>query len=421
MLEKKVNAVVIGGGSAGMAAALSIAEKGYQVAIIEREDTLGGILLQCIHNGFGLQEFKQELTGPEYAQRFEDFVHKNRKINIFLETTAVDITQNDNGTRVVNTYSKKHGVILFSADAVVLAMGCRERNRGNIAIAGTRPAGIFTAGLAQRLLNIDGFIPGKKVVIIGSGDIGLIMARRLTWVGTEVLGVVEIQPFPSGLTRNIVQCLNDFSIPLYLNHVVSRIYGKERVTKVRITPITQDGKIDEKKSFQIACDTILLSVGLIPDMELAKNAGVRINHDTNGPYVNADLMTSQEGIFACGNALHVHDIVDYVTEEARRCGSYVHDYIQGGRVKKQGNVIPGANIKYILPNHYVTHRNNRLYCRPMIVKNNAELFIKINKKFVLQKKLRHIQPSEMISIDLEKDVFKNIQKDQNHTLEVSIR
>ena len=267
-----------------MAAAVKLDEAGIKTAVIEREEYLGGILLQCIHNGFGLHEFNEELTGPEYAERFSSRIESSN-VDVFCDSTAMSL-ENYNGNHLLDVYSAIYGVMRLETQAVILAMGCRERNRGNIGIPGTRPAGVFTAGLAQRLMNIDGYIPGKNVVIVGSGDIGLIMARRMTWAGVKVHGVVEIMPYPSGITRNIVQCLHDFNIPLYLSHIVSEIKGKDRVASVRITPLV-DGQADDSKSFEINCDTILLSVGLIPDNELSCKAGVEISKDTNGAFVDS--------------------------------------------------------------------------------------------------------------------------------------
>ena len=274
------DAVVIGGGAAGMAAALELDSRGNSVLILDREESLGGILMQCIHNGFGLIEFDEELTGPEFAQRFEEKL-QTRNIQVLLKTMVLDIRE-ENDHKVIYAVSPKQGMMRIEARAIVLAMGCRERNRGNIRIPGTRPAGIYTAGLAQRLVNIEGYIPGKDVVIIGSGDIGLIMARRMSWSGCKVHAVIEILPYPSGLTRNIVQCLNDFGIPLYLSHLVTNIYGKDRVEGIEVTPI-EAGALMSEKAFRIECDTVLLSVGLVPENELSRNAGIEIQPSTNGP------------------------------------------------------------------------------------------------------------------------------------------
>ena len=302
MKELSFDAAVIGGGAAGMAAALEISGRGLSCAVIEREDGLGGILMQCIHNGFGLIEFNEELSGPEFAQRFEERLSASN-IRAFCGSTVIEI-EDAGDTKVISCVSSAQGVLRIRARALVLAMGCRERNRGNIRIPGSRPAGVFTAGLAQRLVNIEGYIPGKDVVIIGSGDIGLIMARRMSWIGCKVHAVVEIMPYPSGLTRNIVQCLKDFGIPLYLSHLTTNIYGNERVEGVEVTPI-ENGALEFDKGFRIPCDTVLLSVGLVPENELSRKLGVEINPMTNGPWVDSTLMTSVSGVFACGNVLHV--------------------------------------------------------------------------------------------------------------------
>lgn len=413
------DAVVIGCGAAGTAAAVSMGEKGLKTAVLDRESLPGGILLQCIHNGFGLHRFKEELTGPEYAEKYIAMLMSNKNIDLFLKTSVVSINT-DNDMKKVYCYSKVYGVMEFSCKVIVLAMGCRERNRGNIGTAGTRPSGIFTAGLAQRLLNMEGYMPGKKIVIVGSGDIGLIMARRLTWAGALVLAVVEIMPFPSGITRNIVQCLNDFKIPLYLSHVVSKIHGKDRVEKVTVTPL-HERKPDSFNSFEIECDTVLFSVGLIPETEIAVTAGIDINYDTNGPYVDANLMTGKDGVFACGNVLHVHDLVDYVSEESERCGIHVYEYINKPAKKIQYNVMPGPNIKYVIPNKFIPDRINNFFMRSMIVKNDAELIIKLNNNIVKTKKQRHIQPSEMISVKLKPELFDGISEKDNPVLEFSIR
>jgi NADPH-dependent 2,4-dienoyl-CoA reductase/sulfur reductase-like enzyme len=417
MIEKIYDAVVFGGGSAGLAAAARIAGQGYSVAVLERENELGGILNQCIHNGFGIQRFKEDLTGPEYAERFIDMVEELEDVSIFLETTALEVGP---GTpHSVFAYSKRYGVVKIECRAIVLAMGCRERNRGNIGIPGTRPAGVFTAGLAQRLINIDGYIPGRRAVILGSGDIGLIMARRLTWVGVEVLGVIEIQGYPSGLTRNIVQCLNDFNIPLYLSHTVSEIRGKDRVTGVTVTPL-EEGRTVPAKSFDLDCDTILLSVGLIPDNELSRKFGVSLNPETGGPFVDAGLMSSVPGVFACGNVLHVHDLVDYVSEESERCASFVVEYLNGAYHTQHHPIVSGANVKYVIPNKYLQGTTNRFYLRSLIVKNKAELVITLQGEPLKRKKLAHVQPSEMVSFLLDEQELSPGSGSAEKKLEVSI-
>ena len=401
MREQDYDAVVIGGGAAGMAAAATMAAGGLSVAIVEREEHLGGILYQCIHNGFGLHRFDEELTGPEYAERDIEDVSR-AGVTTYLGTTAMDLLR-QNGTTAVVTYSAANGVLVLRAKAVVLAMGCRERNRGNLGIPGTRPSGIFTAGLAQRLLNIDGYIPGEKAVIVGSGDIGLIMARRLSWVGTEVLGVVEILPFPSGLIRNVVQCLHDFDIPLHLSHVVSRIDGRDRVEAVEVTPLT-DGRPDADNAFRLECDTVLLSVGLVPENELSRNAGVELCHDTGGAYVNADLMTNLDGVFACGNVLHVHDLVDFASDEAMRCGRHVVDYVTRGggkRTAPQGRVVAGANVRYVVPHAYAPGRDNQFYLRSLMVRDHGTLEVSRGDGVLHRRRLRHVRPSEMIEFELD--------------------
>jgi NADPH-dependent 2,4-dienoyl-CoA reductase/sulfur reductase-like enzyme len=401
MREYDYDAVVIGAGAAGMAAACRIAKDGFTVALIDREDHLGGILLQCIHNGFGLHHFKEELTGPEFAERFATRVSE-AGIDVYLDTTVLELSP-QNGKKSLLICGPHHGVIQLNARAVVLAMGCRERNRGNLGIAGTRPAGVYTAGLAQRLINIEGYVPGKRAVIIGSGDIGLIMARRLTWTGAEVLAVIEILPHPSGITRNIVQCLHDFNIPLYLSHVVSRIEGKDRVEAVEVTPLEGGMPIREKK-FRIECDTVLLSVGLIPENELSRTAGVRISHDTGGPVADAHLMTSVEGVFACGNVLHVHDLVDWATEEAERCGGHVAEYLRGGGESiAQGRIVPGANVKYVVPHHYVPGTANRFSLRSLVVKDRGTLTVRHEGALLKSRKIRHIKPAEMLHLTVSAD------------------
>ena len=417
MKELKFDTLVIGGGSAGMAAALEVIKRGYTVAVAERENSMGGILNQCIHNGFGLHYFKEELSGPGYAEKFIEMVNDS-DIEVFIDMTIMDIEEAGE-LKAAYGMSRKMGMINFLVKTIVFANGCRERNRGSIGTPGTRPSGVYTAGLAQRLVNMEGFIPGKECVIVGSGDIGLIMARRMTWVGAKVKAVVEIQPYPAGLTRNIVQCLNDFDIPLYLSHVVGQIHGKDRVESIDVIPL-ENGIEHKDKSFNIKCDSLLLAVGLIPDNELAQKIGISINPETNGPIVDRQLMTGIDGIFACGNVLHVHDLVDFVTEESSRCGQYTADYLDKKIPSDQFRALPGQNIKYLVPNFYSPDSENKFYLRTMIVKNRAELILKVNGKEILRKKLKHIQPSEMISFSLPPGAADCISDCKHNALEASI-
>ena len=398
-----------------MAAAIELDSRGNSVLVLDREESLGGILMQCIHNGFGLIEFDEELTGPEFAQRFEEKVYA-RNIQVLLKTTVLDIREDDKH-KVIYAVSAKKGMMRIEARAIVLAMGCRERNRGNIRIPGTRPAGIYTAGLAQRLVNIEGYIPGKDVAIIGSGDIGLIMARRMSWSGCKVHAVIEILPYPSGLTRNIVQCLNDFNIPLYLSHMVTNIYGKDRVEGIEIAPI-ETGALMSEKAFRIACDTVLLSVGLVPENELSRDAGIEIHPATNGPWVDSMLMTTMPGVFACGNVLHVHDLVDYVVEEARRAGANAAAWLSGYRAEREIRVKSGSNIRYIMPMRVNPERENRLYMRTLVVKNDARLDVRLDGTEVKSRKLAHVQPSEMLSLTLKPEDLAAARRDS--TLEIAL-
>jgi len=411
--ELNCDAAVIGGGAAGMAAALELEAEGFTCAIIEREDHLGGILMQCIHNGFGLHEFSEELTGPEFAERFIERVKKS-KIAVYLNTTVTRFTH----SRELYCVSPS-GAIKIQCRAVVLAMGCRERNRGNVRIPGSRPAGIFTAGLAQRLVNIEGYIPGKEAVIIGSGDIGLIMARRMSWAGCKVKAVVEIMPYPAGLTRNIVQCLNDFDIPLYLSSQTTCIFGNDRVEGIEVTPM-ENGALAPEKSFRIDCDTVLLSVGLVPENELSKTAGVELNSVTNGPLVDSTLMTNTEGVFACGNVLHVHDLVDWVCEESRRAGQYAVQWLRGDRPLLQIRARAGSNVRYVNPVRIAPDCENHIYLRSMIVKNDAVLEIRLDNRVIRSKKERHVQPSEMINLKLSPKDLEGIEVNSDSVLEFVI-
>ncbi len=426
MKELRYDAVVIGAGAAGMAAALEIETAGFSCAIVEREDQLGGILLQCIHNGFGLHEFSEELTGPEFAERFADKVAASR-IAIYLGTTVVSISAGDgaNGQGAAGSgtfkelvcVSPDHGVLRLSCRAVVLAMGCRERNRGNVRIPGARPAGVFTAGLAQRLVNIEGYVPGKEIVVIGSGDIGLIMARRMSWIGCKVKAVVEIMPYPSGLTRNIVQCLHDFGIPLHLSCQTTNVFGRDRVEGIEVTPM-ENGALIPEKAFRIDCDTVLLSVGLVPENELSKEAGVELNATTNGPIVDSTLMTNVDGVFACGNVLHVHDLVDWVAEESRLAGRRAAEWLKGERPAVQLRVKAGSNVRYANPGRLDPKRDNKVYMRSLVVKNDAMVELKADNRLVRQIKKGHVQPSEMITLSVGPKELEGLGPDS--VLELSI-
>ncbi|WP_319561423.1 FAD-dependent oxidoreductase [Marispirochaeta sp.] len=419
MRTETVDTLVVGGGAAGMSAAATLDSRGYSVALVERDDELGGVLLQCIHNGFGLQEFNEELTGPEYAERWIRTI-EDTKTRVFCSTTIMEMNLLENGRKECFGYSSRYGVLRFLARTVVLAMGCRERNRGNVMIPGTRPAGVYTAGLAQRLVNINGYIPGKDVVIVGSGDIGVIMARRMQWVGSTVHGVVEIQPYPSGLTRNISQCLHDFKIPLYLSHIISRIHGRDRIEAVNVTPL-KNGVPDYSQTFQLSCDTLLLSVGLIPENELSKQVGIELNPLTGGPLVDSMLMTNIEGIFSAGNVLHVHDLVDYVSAEARLAGEKVAEYLEGKRPKREIRVKPGANVKYVNPTRIDPDGKSEIYLRPLVVANNIYLTISLNGDVIMNKKKSHVQPSEMIKLTLTPKIFQQLDTRKEAQMEVALK
>ncbi len=339
--------VIVGGGPAGLAAAISAKDSGIEsILVIERDRELGGILNQCIHNGFGLHTFKEELTGPEYASRFIEQA-KERHIAYKLNTMVMDISHE----KVVTAMNREDGMFEIQAKAVILAMGCRERSRGALNIPGYRPAGIFSAGTAQRLVNMEGYMPGREVVILGSGDIGLIMARRMTLEGAKVKVVAELMPYSGGLKRNIVQCLDDFGIPLKLSHTVIDIEGKNRVEAVTIAEVGPDRKPIPGTEERYTCDTLLLSCGLIPENELSKSAGVALNPITSGPVVNDSLETSIDGVFACGNVLHVHDLVDYVSQEAATAGKNAARYILNGKAadSKMVEILPVDGVRYTVP------------------------------------------------------------------------
>jgi NADPH-dependent 2,4-dienoyl-CoA reductase/sulfur reductase-like enzyme len=382
--------------------------------------------MQCIHNGFGLHEFREELTGPEFAGRFIERVASSG-IAVYLDTTVTSLKidssareASSEGSGVKELFCVSPlGVLHIRARAVILAMGCRERNRGNVRIPGSRPAGVYTAGLAQRLVNIEGCIPGKEIVIIGSGDIGLIMARRMNWVGCDVKAVVEVMPYPSGLTRNIVQCLKDFDIPLYLSCQTTSIFGNDRVEGVEVTPI-EDGVVIPEKKFRIDCDTVLLSVGAVPENELSREAGVELNGTTGGPQVDAALMTSVEGVFACGNVLHVHDLVDWAAEEARRAGIQASAWLKGIRPGTQIRLKAGPNVRYVNPGKLNPHGTNKIFLRSMIVKNDAALELRLDNQIFRTIKQNHVQPSEMINVVITARDMEKLRYSTESMMEFSI-
>ncbi len=407
--RQTVDAVVLGGGAAGMAAASELSRRGYKPLIIDRERSLGGILRQCVHNGFGIHEFGEELTGPEYAERYVEAI-RSAGIDVLTGTTVLSVANGESGLQI-RTLSPADGLGHIQARTVVLAMGSRERNRGSIQIPGTRPAGVMTAGAAQRMINVDGYVPGHRAVVIGSGDIGLIMARRMKLIGADVEGVVEIQPVPSGINRNIVQCLDDFAIPLYLGHVVTQIHGIRRVTGVDIAPL-EGGVPRVDRAFHVACDTVLLSVGLIPENELSRALGVRLHGQTGGPTVDSRLMTSVRGVFAAGNVLHIHDLVDFVAEESRRAGQAAADFLDGIGSPPEVELVAGSNVRYVIPGRVRTDAANRLYLRCLISKNNAVVEIRVNGEVVKKQKEPHVQPSEMVSVDLAERVLSGIDPEK---------
>lgn len=401
---KSYDIVVIGGGPAGLAAAAAAKRSGIDsILILERDKELGGILNQCIHNGFGLHTFKEELTGPEYAHRFIEQVQE-LNIEYCLNTMVIDISRE----KVVTAMNREEGLFEIQAKAVILAMGCRERSRGALNIPGYRPAGIYSAGTAQRLVNMEGFMPGREVVILGSGDIGLIMARRMTLEGAKVKVVAELMPYSGGLKRNIVQCLDDFGIPLKLSHTVVEIRGKERLTGITLAQVDGRGKPIPGTEEDYDCDTLLLSVGLIPENELSRGMGVDIEPITSGPSVNESLETNIDGVFACGNVLHVHDLVDYVSEEAAAAGENAAKYVKGilpANSGKEIKLVPTDGVRYTVPKTIDPERmTDELTVRFRVgnVYKNCFVSVYFDGERVVHRKRPVLAPGEMENVKFKK-------------------
>ena len=394
--------VIVGGGPAGMAAAVAAYDDGISdIVILERERALGGILRQCIHNGFGLHRFGEELTGPEYADRYAVEVAK-RGIPVMLNTTVISISPE----RVITAMNEELGVFTTHAGAVILAMGCRERPKGALNISGTRPAGIFTAGTAQKFVNMKGYMPGREVVILGSGDIGLIMARRMTLEGAKVKAVLELMPYSGGLARNIEQCLNDFGIPLMLSHTVVEVHGKERLTGVTIAKVDENRRpIDESREY-IPCDTLLLSCGLIPENELTKSSGIKLDRVTGGAIVDGGRQTEIPGIFACGNVLHVHDLVDYVSEESVIAGLSASSFIKGeAKDEVSVSLTTDGKVRYTVPQILKAKEDTTVYFRVADVYRDKKIVVRLDGEVVIEKKKLKLAPGEMETVSVSADII----------------
>ena len=405
-IKSTYDLVIIGGGPAGMAAAMGARQNGVgDILILEREDNMGGILQQCIHAGFGLHVFKEELTGPEYAHRYLQRIIES-EIAMLTHACVLDIVTKDDASHELYIAAPSIGLRTVQARAVILAMGCRERTRQAIHIPGDRPSGIFTAGCAQKMTNIMGYLPGKRIAILGSGDIGLIMARRLTLEGAEVVGVFELMPYSNGLTRNIVQCLDDYGIPLHLSTTVSQIYGTSRLTSIDVAPVDANMKPILAQKRNISCDTLLLSIGLIPETELAIKLGITLHARTKGPVVNSRLETSVPGIFACGNVLHVHDLVDFVTQESLRAGAAAAQWLQNPvPCQDDITIVPGQNVGYCLPGTISRGSAHTISLR--VTKPIQGATLKLGD--ILTKKLPIAIPSEMITFTISADKLENIE------------
>jgi len=409
--------IVVGGGPAGLAAAYEAYNNGIKkMLILERDKELGGILNQCIHNGFGLHTFKEELTGPEYAGRFIEMIG-DTNVEIKLDTMVLDIEKD----KTVHAINAEEGYMELKTKAIILAMGCRERTRGAINIPGDRPAGVFNAGAAQRYINIEGYMPGKEVLILGSGDIGLIMARRMTLEGAKVKAVVELCPYSNGLNRNIVQCLNDYDIPLYLSHTIVDIIGKERLEKVVIAEVDEKKQPIKGTEKEFDVDTLLLSVGLIPENELSYNAGLEPDKRTNGLRVTESMETSVDGIFACGNVVHVHDLVDFVTQESKHAGFSAAKYIKGELKKdKYVNINNGQNVNYTVPQRLNTEAVDdkvTVFMRVNNIYQDKALVVRCNDEVIAKFKRAHLAPSEMEKVVLSKVLLDKVKGDITISLE----
>ena len=403
-----VDLVIVGGGPAGMSAAVAAYDAGLRnILILERDTSLGGILRQCIHNGFGLHRFKEELTGPEYAYRYELQV-RERNIPFKLNTMVLDISPD----KVVTAMNSEDGMFMIRGKAIILAMGCRERPKGALNICGSRPSGIFTAGTAQKFVNMDGYMPGKKIVILGSGDIGLIMARRMTLEGAEVKAVCELMPYSGGLARNIEQCLNDFGIPLMLSHTVVEIHGGDRVTGVTIAKVDERRKPIAETRQYIECDTLLLSCGLIPENELTKGANISLDRVTNGATVDQDRQTDTEGIFACGNVLHVHDLVDYVSEEADIAGKAAAEYVMNnttGKAIKTIDLKTDGKVRYTVPQRITAEKNVTVYFRVADVYRDVRVIVRDGERVIVNKKKQKVAPGEMETVTLTPQMLSGVE------------